>query len=127
MPKPLAQFLTSTVTFLPAGITALGTASATLDFSPDTSAVVHGLALALALCGALLGDADFYEASLRRDTLIVAHLAKRPGAHTRQIAKALGVRDAVAARSLKRLTKARLIVRETENESRALHSFRLSA
>jgi hypothetical protein len=117
--RPLHQFL-------PAGITALGIASATLASSTGEPAIVRGLAVALAMCGLLLTAADLYEASLQRDAAIVAHLAKHPGARTRHIGNALGIRDAVAARNLACLTKAGLIVRETENETRALQSFRLS-
>ncbi|MCC9707125.1 MarR family transcriptional regulator [Streptomyces sp. MNU76] len=111
---------------LPVGITALGLANAVAAHSNDNPAAL-GLSLALALCGILLGAADIYETSLRRDAAIVAHLARHPGARTRHVGNALGIRDATAARSLTRLTKAGLIVRETENETRSLQSFRLSA
>ncbi|TKA08565.1 hypothetical protein [Actinacidiphila oryziradicis] len=120
MTRPLHQFL-------PAGITALGMASATLASSTGEPAIVRVLAVALAMCGVLLASADLYEASLQRDAAVVAHLAKNPGARTRHIGNALGIRDAVAARNLARRTKAGLIVRATENEALALQSFRLSA
>ncbi|MFF4520491.1 hypothetical protein [Streptomyces bluensis] len=86
-----------------------------------------GLSLAPAPCGLLLSAADIYEPSLRRDAAILAHIARRPGARTHHGGNALGIRDATAARRLARLTKAGLIVRETENETRALQSFRHSA
>jgi hypothetical protein len=112
--------------FLPVGITSLGLANAVAAHS-NNNPVALGLSLALALCGILLGAADIYEASLQRDAAIVAHLARHPGVRTRHVGNALGIRDAAAARSLPRLTKAGLMVRETENETRALQSFRLSA
>ncbi|MFE4482768.1 MarR family transcriptional regulator [Kitasatospora sp. NPDC058184] len=85
------------------------------------------LSLALSLSGLLLTFDDVHEDGLRRDTLVVAHLAKRPGgARVGQIGTALGLRNHAVARSLDRLVTDGLVALEAEGEPLALRSYRLA-
>ncbi|MFD8963447.1 hypothetical protein ACFV0C_00360 [Streptomyces sp. NPDC059568] len=96
----------------------------TANTAPDTLTFV--LSLAVTASGTLLTLDDVREDSLRRDARIVAHLAKVPGARTRQIGRALELRDRPVGRSLTRLVKDGLVVLETENETLPMRSYRLS-
>ncbi|MFE4826739.1 hypothetical protein [Streptomyces sp. NPDC056672] len=96
----------------------------TVNTAPDT--ITFALGLAVTASGTLLTLDDVREDSLRRDARIVAHLAKAPGARTRQIGRALELRDRAVGRSLTRLAKDGLVVLETENETLPMRSYRLS-
>ncbi|MFE7127064.1 hypothetical protein [Streptomyces sp. NPDC057617] len=101
-------------------IAGLGLISA-VNTAPNTLTFVLGLAVAAS--GRLLTLDDVREDSLRRDARIVAHLAKTPGARTRQIARALELRDRAVGRSLTHLVKDGLVVLETENETLPMRSY----
>ncbi|MFE4357849.1 hypothetical protein [Kitasatospora sp. NPDC056800] len=102
----------------------LGLANA-FSVPPGSAAFVLGLALSSG--GLLLAFDDIHADGLRRDTLIVAHLTKRPnGARVGQIGTALGLRNRAVARSLDRLATDGLVVLDTEDEPLALRSYRLA-
>lgn len=96
-------------------------------FSVQPNSTVFALSLCLTVSGLLLALGDAYQLDLRRDRKVVAHLAKAPeGSRVRQIGNALGLRDAVVAKSLDRLAADGLVVRETEGESLPMRSYRLA-
>ncbi|MFD5434773.1 hypothetical protein ACFWJ4_21790 [Kitasatospora sp. NPDC127067] len=102
----------------------LGLANA---FSAPAGSAAFVLGLALSSSGLLLTFDDVHEDGLRRDMLVVAHLAKRPdGTRVGQIGTALGLRNRAVARSLDRLATDGLVVLEAEGEPLALRSYRLA-
>ncbi|WP_227026006.1 winged helix-turn-helix domain-containing protein [Streptomyces fodineus] len=84
-------------------------------------------ALCLCVCAAGLFGEDLLQSGYRRDREVLAHIAGRPGATTRQVARAVGVSERVAARNLDRLTDDGLLVLIADGVPPALRSYRLAS
>ncbi|MFB7529723.1 MarR family transcriptional regulator [Streptomyces sp. NPDC056178] len=80
------------------------------------------MAAALCLCGCaaeLLAE-DFLQRDYRRDRVVLARVAARPGAVTRHIARAVDARERAVARSLDRLTDEGFLVLDVDSATPAL-------
>ncbi|MFD7737687.1 MarR family transcriptional regulator [Streptomyces sp. MJM8645] len=105
-------------------IAALGLTNAC--FVPPAS-TTFVLSLALSVSGLLLVLDDVHESDLRRDTRVLAVLARTPGgARVRRIGCALGLRDRTVARSLGRLTDDGLVIPDAGNQPLPLRTYRLA-
>ncbi|MFG2716876.1 MarR family transcriptional regulator [Streptomyces sp. NPDC048416] len=84
-------------------------------------------ALCLCVCAAGLFGEDLLQRGYRRERAVLAHVAGRPGALTRHVARAVGAPERVVARNLDRLTDEGLLVLVTDGATPALRSYRLAS
>ncbi|WP_198358201.1 MarR family transcriptional regulator [Streptomyces fildesensis] len=86
-------------------------------------------AFTLARCGAALAftAGNFQDYLRRRDTQVVVHLAKHPGAGLPQISKATGLNEERVGSSLQRLALDGLVIVETGDTTPFARSYRLSS
>lgn len=84
-------------------------------------------ALCLCVCAAGLYGEDLLQRGYHRDRAALAHVAARPGAATRHVARAVEVNERVVARNLDRLTDDGLLVLVTDGATPALRSYRLAS
>lgn len=84
-------------------------------------------ALCLCVCAAGLISEDACQRDYRRDREVLAWVAARQEATTRQVAAGTGVSERVVIRNLERLTEDGLLVLVQDGETPALRSYRLAS
>lgn len=63
----------------------------------------------------------------RQDVVVLAHVAARPGAEIRSIARAVGASERVVTRNLTRLTEQGLVVLVEDDAHPTFRSYRLAS
>ncbi|MBC9723963.1 helix-turn-helix domain-containing protein [Streptomyces sp. TRM68367] len=90
----------------------------------DYLAVSNGLCVCV--CAAGLFGEDLLQRGYRGDRIVLAYVARHPGATTRQVAQTLGIPERRATANLDRLTVDGLLVVVSEGAPRALRSYLLA-